>query len=280
MIIPASRPIAVMNAVSRCRVHRVLHYLFVCVFCWFMLWPPEANAFLSGYDKYGLSALVPNDHGGLTLGAFLQESNTDSKWYPECAVKIVADANNEQDNPALPYQHKFHFDRNDSMSHAQAFSDGVGYIREQMGLVQQFGKSKPKEALEALGRALHALQDFYAHSNFIELGQSDKEAIESALLQGSGTGAPSTLKLTWFNPTSPLDTTHDPLAYPHHIYAKDFPFPDRLGSYFSALYSASSASRKLVESARTMFGSDASSFSCPAPSATPSAPSGLQAIVN
>src|ERR1700722_7879024 len=78
---------------------------------------------LSGFDKYGFSTPVPNDHSGLTLGAFLRESNTVGKWYPDCAVKIVESANTEQDNPALTYHHEFHFDRNGSMSHKQAFTD-------------------------------------------------------------------------------------------------------------------------------------------------------------
>jgi hypothetical protein len=183
----------------------------------------------------------------------------------------VADSNTEQDNPALPYHHEYHFDRNDSMSHAAAFFDGVQYVRGQMALVKQFAMSNPREALNALGRALHAQQDFYAHSNFIELSPLDRDTIESALLQQEGAiYAPSTLKLTWFNPNSMSDI-NDPLGYPHHLYAKDFPLADRLGVYFQALAAASSASHKLVETARGLFSSDQS----PSCTRDPAPPTGL-----
>lgn len=57
---------------------------------------------------------------------------------------------------------KFHFDN-------CAFAEGIEYINEQFELALFLCRSDEGAALEAFGRIIHALQDFYSHSNWIEL---------------------------------------------------------------------------------------------------------------
>jgi len=232
-----------------------------------LLWAQNTHAFLSGYNWYGFSTPIPNDHAQITLAAFA------SLDYPDCAVTIVSVANTEQDNSLFPYHHEFHFDRNGSTSNAQAFADGAAYFRSQKALVALFGRSNPREALNALGRALHALQDFYAHSNFVDfsggLNASDRLTVEAAL-ENPAISVPNTLKLTWFNPANKLDTVNDPLVppYPHGYgvnsfpilsFAKDFP---SIPEYVNAKNAAFNASSILLQSVRGLFG-DLSSLCSP-----------------
>ena len=58
---------------------------------------------------------------------------------------------------------KAHFDNCD-------FENGLNYISELKGLAEQaVNDNNVNDALSYLGRAIHALQDFYAHSEYVEL---------------------------------------------------------------------------------------------------------------
>lgn len=84
----------------------------------------------------------------------------------ECAVA----GNEGQDSPAGQTRTDFHFDGCD-------FSGGARYIEEQWQevdrLIEAGCQKNICEIFEAWGRLTHAIQDFYAHSNWIELGNDD-----------------------------------------------------------------------------------------------------------
>jgi hypothetical protein len=236
--------------------------------CFHLVLAQTVAAFMTPkrWSKFG-GALGPDHHKEITLAAF------DFADYPECAVSIVADANTHQDDdlvggdPLLPYHPESHFDRTGSIDHIQAFDRAADYFRSQKALVSRFGVSNPREGLRAMGRALHALQDFYAHSNYADLvdGLSflEQVVVERAL-SDPGVRPPSNLKLTWFNPESVRDT-NDPLGYPHGVrltgvpgldtlsFAKDFPL---IGpEYGIAKGAAIPASANLLISMRDYSGS-------------------------
>ncbi|XP_051241398.1 von Willebrand factor A domain-containing protein 7-like [Dicentrarchus labrax] len=57
---------------------------------------------------------------------------------------------------------------------SEAFLEGRGLIREGMAAIKaNIGKENFQAARETLGRVLHTLQDFYSHSNWVELGYTE-----------------------------------------------------------------------------------------------------------
>jgi len=80
------------------------------------------------------------------------------------AMSIITYANINQDRLSGQFGHdEFHFDNN-------AFEKTYAYIEEQRARVVSSLKSgDAKSAWQALGRFLHTVQDFYAHSNYITL---------------------------------------------------------------------------------------------------------------
>uniref|UniRef100_A0A3P9LEQ7 von Willebrand factor A domain containing 11 n=1 Tax=Oryzias latipes TaxID=8090 RepID=A0A3P9LEQ7_ORYLA len=58
--------------------------------------------------------------------------------------------------------------------HSEAFYEGRGIITEGMGTIKaNLDSGNLKAARETLGRILHTLQDFYSHSNWVELGNTE-----------------------------------------------------------------------------------------------------------
>src|SRR5205823_7140124 len=99
-------------------------------------------------------------------------------------ASLVADANADQDLHELfscgpTYEPAHHFDRVDSDGGGtdgagpseRAFRRAAGYLQAQVRDAKAFTDAGDcLMASAALGRALHALQDFYAHSNFVDGG--------------------------------------------------------------------------------------------------------------
>ncbi|XP_035515445.1 LOW QUALITY PROTEIN: uncharacterized protein LOC118326538 [Morone saxatilis] len=57
---------------------------------------------------------------------------------------------------------------------SEAFLEGRGLIREGMAAIKaNIGKENFQAARETLGRVLHTLQDFYSHTNWVELGYTE-----------------------------------------------------------------------------------------------------------
>lgn len=89
---------------------------------------------------------------------------------PECTAMI--DRAHWMQDIFLQSESRMHFDN-------CAFEEGIGFIQEMAAIVREQGKhpddaAMRREALFALGRALHTIQDFYAHSTYVEL--MDKSA--------------------------------------------------------------------------------------------------------
>lgn len=87
------------------------------------------------------------------------------------AVEVAVTANLGQDALTGMIGHpEFHFDDN-------AFLQGWAYVQAQHEeIIQALERKDPQAAWKALGRMTHAVQDFYAHSNYVELWLAEWQA--------------------------------------------------------------------------------------------------------
>jgi hypothetical protein len=87
-----------------------------------------------------------------------------SEQFSANALEKIIGANLYQDRLAAQYGHdEFHFDNN-------AFEKSYAYIEEQRDLiVSSLQTNDVPSAWAAFGRLTHTAQDFYAHSNYIDL---------------------------------------------------------------------------------------------------------------
>ena len=87
-------------------------------------------------------------------------------WDRHPSLSIVIIANQNQDNPITGQaKNEYHFDN-------CKFKESLDYIIAQRKLAIANAQNNPLESVRAFGRLLHAVQDFYAHSNWIELKAS------------------------------------------------------------------------------------------------------------
>ncbi|HET6399317.1 MAG TPA: hypothetical protein VFH47_07165 [Candidatus Thermoplasmatota archaeon] len=136
------------------------------------------------------------------------------EWDPDVDDPLRIDAGPE-------YQVRQHCDRYPGMDDQQAFDDTVRFIASaRQGAASAAAAGDAGLAVARMGRALHALQDCFAHTNIIDLPKDRQEAFVRALL--SGEPAPiEGLLLAGFAPGTdkPGEPEGDP--YPHDTYAKD-----------------------------------------------------------
>jgi len=87
------------------------------------------------------------------------------------ALEIIIAANMKQDILSGQIGHdEYHFDNN-------AFEKSKAYIEEQRALIlPALERAEVELAWEAFGRLTHTAQDFYAHSNYIDLWLSCQES--------------------------------------------------------------------------------------------------------
>jgi hypothetical protein len=81
------------------------------------------------------------------------------------ALKVIIQANLKQDHIRYQLKHPhFHFDSN-------AFEESYAFIDQQRQIILDSLRStaEPKISWEAFGRLTHTVQDFYAHSNYVQL---------------------------------------------------------------------------------------------------------------
>lgn len=141
-----------------------------------------------------------------------------------------------------PYRPEHHFDRVKSLSEdpsavESAFESGLHYVIAKRGKIgQMVAENRARAALIALGRGLHAVQDVYSHSNYVDLYDSRSPANDELTADLLGTDvsvAPTSLLLTRFdwrdaNPESPADADAPPdpsyagFPYTHLRMAKDW----------------------------------------------------------
>lgn len=120
------------------------------------------------------------------------------------------------------YRPGHHCDRLPGHADGASFEATAHYVRQQRGMaITWLEANNSVEGVFALGRALHALQDCFAHSNLVDLDAGLQQALENSLLN-DGPAVPS-LQITGFDPnaTNPMRPAHDP--YPYDPFNKDSP---------------------------------------------------------
>jgi hypothetical protein len=124
--------------------------------------------------------------------------------------------------PNEKYRPEHHFDRPFGVSTSEAFRNGSAYVRVQLGVAVDCVRSDDQRgAIDALGRVLHAVQDFSSHSNLVLLSEDERQQCENALWNGGD--PPNSLMLTGYDATA--DDPERPRGdeYSHAEHAKDSP---------------------------------------------------------
>ena len=115
----------------------------------------------------------------------------------------------------MPYSPAHHFDRPPGKTHAEAFKDGAKYVQAEIDrAVKALKDGDIMGAIAAIGRGLHTVQDFFAHSNFVDLSEEDKELAKEALFDPSKE-PPKSLMLTGYDPRAPDPYNPPGDPYPH-----------------------------------------------------------------
>lgn len=85
-------------------------------------------------------------------------------FFSEAALKTILRANVWQDRPSNQFGHDYiHFD-------GSAFEAGLSYIEGQKYVIITYLKTNQiKKARKAFGQITHTWQDFYSHSNYVQL---------------------------------------------------------------------------------------------------------------
>src|SRR5262249_39747027 len=133
-------------------------------------------------------AFKPNEDGhlGITKSALDDTNrvvNGETLKFSDRAVKQIRDANKDTDCLSCQAQAEFHFDD-------ESFAAGTARLTSlKASVISKITASSPDgaSARKDLGGALHTLQDFYAHSNWVELGNS---GIDSRLGRSTFSGLP------------------------------------------------------------------------------------------
>lgn len=96
--------------------------------------------------------------------------------------------------------------------HLKAFKSGRKFIVTSVKCIYEKIDNKPidvfefqknREAMYYLGVTLHSLQDFFSHSNFVDLNNEDKERTINAIFEGSE--PPLSLRISYVGPLFFLD---------------------------------------------------------------------------
>ncbi len=196
------------------------------------------------------TAGCPSGHGSITRDALIRMSPTPA---PAAIIRVAeADENVDASEtkiqkipldlvPTPQYVPRHHFDRPLGVTSADAFAQGELYVQQERTAAQRLlnsGCSRTGQGLDAIGRALHAIQDVYSHSNYIDsnlglpgLDAAARDRIDALLIAGTGS-APMGFQLTLFdkNPRVRVladgTVVHDyedpiPGGYSHKLFAKD-----------------------------------------------------------
>ena len=91
--------------------------------------------------------------------------NTESLLFPNCR-----------------YDPAHHFDRSPDTSSWQAYEEGRRFVADMRAeAVHAIEEGRDDDSLKLMGRGMHALQDFFSHSNVIELPQPVQETLIEAM---------------------------------------------------------------------------------------------------
>lgn len=96
-------------------------------------------------------------------------------YFNQPDLNTITRANLRQDWPRGQLHPEYHFDNS-------AFAAGETFISQQRQAARRALSAKNREAaLAALGRLLHARQDFYAHSNWVRLWVAQQGGLSACL---------------------------------------------------------------------------------------------------
>lgn len=102
---------------------------------------------------------------------------------------------------------------------AEAVDATVAYVAHERALARNLSLLDPPAAVRALGRALHALQDCFSHSDAVDLGLDEQRALADALVKGGK--APPGLRICGIQPGAPDIERPAGDAYAHAAFNKD-----------------------------------------------------------
>lgn len=117
------------------------------------------------------------------------------------------------------YDPAHHFDRVPPMPDAEAFHHARDHVQAQVALAAALAHD-PDAAVRALGRALHAVQDLFSHSNAVDLDGDARRRFTQAL-RGDGPLPPDVRLVAFLPGVKDPGLPDDP--YPHDRYCKDSP---------------------------------------------------------
>jgi len=193
--------------------------------------------------------------------------------YHDCStLDLLAAVGAAQDFVDDFYSPGAHFDRPCGESTQQAFNAGLGLIRSEALLVANVGSSREHARL-GLGRMLHAIQDAYSHSNYVDLSPASRQQIDDAIdgavtagLAGADLNVPALpadFYLTAYDPREPGPLRYFPCfdSHPHGYHfplcfpplgcisgdAKDFPFARGHDEAIGAAIVATASAIGLIE---------------------------------
>ena len=129
------------------------------------------TAFLTVFSVVAMSAFDVPTHRAVTLAQLATITATVSGQtvrFSQRALQQVADANEATDNTASAAL--FHPERHFTNEAFTATSAALADLRTRILAAVRANPRDGTTARQHLGRALHGIQDFYAHSNWVELG--------------------------------------------------------------------------------------------------------------
>jgi hypothetical protein len=136
------------------------------------------------------------------------------------AMEAIKKANRAVDNPGYGYIPEDHFDRNPGTTDRDAFAGGTEHVRHmKQQAIDALKRCDTEGAIYLIGEALHAIQDFYSHSNYVDLPAPDQTTLRQAFDNPAGQ-IPGGLKLTGYDPNgSSLYRKFNPSGdgYPHGL---------------------------------------------------------------
>jgi hypothetical protein len=121
------------------------------------------------------------------------------------------------------YRPEHHCDRAGGISDSAAFFATCRYIRSEVqSAIDYAGRGESDSAVTSMGRALHALQDSYSHSNYVDLDAGDQAVMDSLLWSRHPPDAPvGKLRITGYDPAAKDPEQPPGDEFSHRLHSKD-----------------------------------------------------------
>ena len=162
--------------------------------------------------------------------AMTKDSTKYFMWGPEAlqllqAASIYSDREHNTTAHNKEYFPELHFDRYQKETNNEAFENGLkAYSANLKKAIEMAKKNDLIGAFTHLGGALHTVQDFASHSNYIELGEKDQKIIYEIFFDGrSPKDLPKSVMLTHYDPNEKIPGIPEGSDYAHDIKSKDYP---------------------------------------------------------